>query len=141
MRLHNRKQLKTTRRQLRQQLTPAEAKLWVTLQNSQLAGRKFRRQHSIGKYIVDFYCPSERLIIELDGAAHDHEQAWEHDRAREEFFSAKGLRVLRFENRNVMENLEGVLAMIQQHFNTTTPPLRAPLLLTGGGDNSFLRKM
>ena len=87
MRLHNREQLKSTRRQLRQQLTPAEAKLWSVLQHSQLAGRKFRRQHSIGKYIVDFYCSSEQFIIELDGAAHDHEQTWAHDQARKNFYA------------------------------------------------------
>lgn len=118
MRLHNHESLKFRRRQLRQNLTPAEARLWSALQHSQLAGRKFRRQHSIGNHIVDFYCPSERLIIELDGAPHDHETAWRRDQEREAFLRAHKLDILRFENHAVMENLEGVLTLIQQHFIT-----------------------
>ena len=59
---------KTKRKKLRNNLTPAEAALWNLLKNSQLEGRKFRRQHSVGFYILDFYCPSERMAIELDGA-------------------------------------------------------------------------
>ncbi|MHA6250128.1 endonuclease domain-containing protein [Pontibacter sp. CAU 1760] len=64
--LHNRKYLKENRRELRHNLTPAEAELWKHLQGSQLAGRKFRRQHSIGNFILDFYCSSEKMAIELD---------------------------------------------------------------------------
>jgi len=66
----NRSELKQTRAALRQNLTPAEAILWEALQNSQLSGRKFRRQHSVGNYVLDFYCPSERLAVELDGQGH-----------------------------------------------------------------------
>ncbi|MFI5384261.1 MAG: endonuclease domain-containing protein [Methanosarcina thermophila] len=62
--------LKARRKELRENLTPAEAALWNVLKSSQFKNRKFRRQHSIGKYIVDFYCPAEKLIIELDGAVH-----------------------------------------------------------------------
>ena len=79
MKLHNRPRLKAVRRALRNQLTPAEARLWKPLQRGRLQGRKFRRQHSIGPYIVDFYCPRERLGIELEGEAHDSEKAWERD--------------------------------------------------------------
>ncbi|MDX1252636.1 MAG: endonuclease domain-containing protein [Gammaproteobacteria bacterium] len=116
MKLHNRNHLKPLRRALRAHLTPAEACLWKYLQRGQLAGRKFRRQHSIGPYVVDFYCPAESLIIELDGAAHDGEQAWAHDEQRTAFLTTQGLRVVRFENRDVLENLEGVLAAIRQQF-------------------------
>jgi very-short-patch-repair endonuclease len=66
--VNNRPELKQIRRELRHNLTPAEATLWRCLQNKQLAGRKFRRQHSVGSYVLDFYCPSEMLAIELDGA-------------------------------------------------------------------------
>ena len=116
MKLHNHQRLKPLRRTLRTQLTPAEARLWKYLQRGQLEGRKFRRQHSIGAYIMDFYCPSERLIIELDGAAHDSEISLFRDETRTAFLQAQGLRVIRFENREVMENLEGVLAAIKGQF-------------------------
>ena len=118
MKIHNRKNLKPLRRTLRAQLTPAETRLWKYLQHEQLAGRKFRRQHSLGPYIVDFYCPAERLALELDGAAHDAEQAGERDAARTAYLQKLGVRVIRFENRYVMENLEGVLAMIREQFRT-----------------------
>jgi very-short-patch-repair endonuclease len=68
--IHNVKQLKERRKQLRNSLTSAEAKLWGLLKDSQLENRKFRRQHSVGPYILDFYCPSEKLCIELDGEIH-----------------------------------------------------------------------
>jgi len=65
MSLHNLKHLKQTRKNLRNALTPAEATLWKYIQNSKVEGKKFRRQHSVGNYILDFYCPSEKLAIEL----------------------------------------------------------------------------
>ena len=107
---------RTRARQLRLTLTPAEARLWKYLQSRQLAGRKFRRQHSVGPYILDFYCPRERLAVELDGAAHDHEQAAERDEARTRYLASLGIKVVRFENRDVMSNLEGVLQVIKDCF-------------------------
>ena len=115
-RVHNPRRTKTVRRALRHTLTPAEARLWKHLQRSQLEGRKFRRQHGVGPYIVDFYCPAEALVVELDGAAHDHEEAYRRDEARTRFLAAQGLRVLRFENRDVLTKLEGVLVEIARHF-------------------------
>jgi len=106
------------RRALRANLTPAEAALWRLLQRSQLQGRKFRRQHSIGPYIVDVYCPSERLVLELDGSAHDRDQAAARDLNRERFLVSAGLTVLRLENRQVFENPEGVLKLIRQQFRS-----------------------
>ena len=116
MKLHNTHHLKPRRRNLRAQLTPAEARLWKHLQGGQLQGRKFRRQHSIGPYIMDFYCPGERLVIELDGAAHDSETAVHKDETRTAYLQKMAIQVMRFENRQVMENLEGVLAMIRERF-------------------------
>jgi len=116
--LHNRKSLAKRRRALRASLTPAEATLWCLLQRSQLQGRKFRRQHSIGPYIVDFYCPSERLVIELEGSAHDSESAAAWDDARERFLKAAGFTVLRLENRYVFENPEGVVELFRQQFKS-----------------------
>jgi len=67
---HNKKSLKNYRKDLRNNQTSAETRLWMLLKNKQLEGRKFRRQHSINNFIVDFYCPSEKLVIELDGQVH-----------------------------------------------------------------------
>ena len=92
--------------------------LWRLLQRSALRGRKFRRQHGIGHYIVDFYCPVERLVIELEGAAHDTDAAAQRDSGRERFLAECGLTVLRLENRNVFENPEGVLELISQQFRS-----------------------
>ena len=114
--MNNAHHLLGRRRALRSGLTPAEATLWDVLRRSSLHGRKFRRQQSIGPYIVDFYCASERLVIELDGAAHDSEVAADYDETRERFLRSMGLTVIRIENRHVTENLEGVLAHLSQHF-------------------------
>ena len=115
-RLSNLPDLKPLRRMLRASLTPAEARLWLALQRRQLAGRKFRRQHSYGPYVLDFFCPEEMLAIELDGAAHDSAMANEHDQQRDAYLAARGIRVARYENRDVMENLEGVLGDIRERF-------------------------
>jgi very-short-patch-repair endonuclease len=118
-RLNNSHHLLDRRRALRTDLTPAEATLWRALQSSGLDRRKFRRQQSIGPYIVDFYCAAERLVIELEGAAHDCERSARYDMAREQFLRAMGLTVIRLENCHVMENLEGVLAYISQCFKNS----------------------
>ena len=118
-RFYNRRSLSERRRSLRASLTPAEAALWRVLQRSQLQGRKFRRQHSIGPYVVDFYCPNERLVVELEGSVHDSEHTALRDEARERFLNASGLMVLRVENRHVFENPESVLDLIKQHFRSS----------------------
>ncbi|MCL4492250.1 MAG: DUF559 domain-containing protein [Nitrospirae bacterium] len=122
--IHNIKNLRENRKRLRNSLTPAEAKLWSLLKNSQLKGRKFRRQHSVGPYVLDFYCPSERLCIELDGATHFTDGGYEYDTARTEYLEALGIRVMRFENADVFENTEGVLEEIMRtiFFRTTPDP-------------------
>jgi len=117
-RFYNRRSLIDRRRTLRSSLTPAEAALWRLLQHSQLKGRKFRRQHSVGPYVVDFYCPGERLAIELDGAGHDSERSTARDEVRKRFLSGADLTVVRIENRHVFENPEGVLELIGQHFKS-----------------------
>jgi very-short-patch-repair endonuclease len=114
--IHNIRNLKETRKILRNSLTPAEAKLWSLLKNSQLENRKFRRQHSVGPYVLDFYCPSEKLCIELDGATHFTDSGYEYDIARTEYLQALNIRVMRFENKDIFENTEGVLEEIRRHF-------------------------
>ena len=116
MLINNLLRLKPLRRKLRANLTPAEAALWKHLQKSQLDGRKFRRQHSVSSYILDFYCPTEKLAVELDGAAHDYEQAYLKDAVRDKYLKSLGITVIRFENCDVLKNLEGVLLEIKRHF-------------------------
>lgn len=115
-RIHNVIELKGRRKQLRNNGTSAEAVLWMYLKKSQLDGRKFRRQHSIGKYIADFYCPQEKLVIELDGEGHFWEGAIEYDKTRILFLNKKGIRVLSFENKWVFQDLDFVLTEIKNHF-------------------------
>jgi len=83
-RIHNLKHLEERRKKLRNNSTSAEAFLWKYLQQKKLAGRKFRRQHSITNFIVDFYCSSEKLIVELDGEIHNNsaQQAYDFDRTQ-----------------------------------------------------------
>ncbi len=104
----------STARSLRQEETPAERLLWAHLRNRKLAGLKFRRQYVLEHAIADFCCFAHRLLIELDGAAHDHESAQAADRERDAGLKAQGWRVLRFENRDAMTNLEGILQRIEQ---------------------------
>ncbi|WP_208643530.1 endonuclease domain-containing protein [Pedobacter miscanthi] len=91
MKIHNLKYLKEWRKELRNNLTPAEATMWKYLQNSKLDGRKFRRQHSVGNYILDFYCPSEKLAIEIDGSCHDDDSAQLYDQKRTDYLIVKEL--------------------------------------------------
>ncbi|MBO0343347.1 MAG: DUF559 domain-containing protein [Bacteroidota bacterium] len=118
-RIHNRKELEHFRKKLRKNLTPAEAFLWRYLKAKKLKGRRFNRQHSIKNYIVDFYCASEKLVIELDGAVHNTPQAKEHDAKRTKVINELGYTVIRFENKMVFENLESVLSEIAEHFKQT----------------------
>jgi very-short-patch-repair endonuclease len=97
-------------RRLRQNLTPAEQKLWQALKNRQLNGLKFRCQHPVGLFIVDFYCPQCRLVVELDGEIHDHQV--DYDTARTEQLKQFGYQVVRFRNQEVITNLDTVLRQI-----------------------------
>src|SRR5688572_28411158 len=114
--LANKPHLKTLRKELRNNLTPAEAALWKALQRSQLDGKKFRRQHSFGKYILDFYCPEEKLAVDLDGKQHYGAAAQEADAERTALLNSHGIRVLRFENKEVFEQLDGILEEIRNAF-------------------------
>lgn len=115
--IHNEKRLKALRRGLRNEATSAEAKLWRYLKRSQLEGRKFRRQHSIGPYIVDFYCPAEKLVVELDGEPHNAPNRKDYDSEREDYLQEQGVCVVRFENQVVFENIDVVLEGIAWHFD------------------------
>ena len=104
------------RQHLRTHGTPAEARLWQALKSRRLGGRRFRRQAGIGPYIVDFLCPAESLVVELDGAPHFTPGAAAYDAARTAALEDDGLRVVRFENRVVFDDLDGVLARIAACF-------------------------
>ncbi len=126
MQLNNLKHLRSNRKRLRNNLTPAEASLWKLLQGKQHGGNKFRRQHSVGNYILDFYCPSEKLAIELDGAGHYTEEGIKKDEIRTQFLNEVGIKVLRFENKLVFEKTEWVLEEISRSFAPPRPAATPP---------------
>jgi very-short-patch-repair endonuclease len=114
---YNTRSKKNFRKQLRNSLTAAEAVLWQNLKGRQLLGKKFRRQVSIGRYIVDFYCPEAGFVIELDGERHFSITIDEYEAQRTKYLEEEGLRIIRFENKDVYENLEGVLETIKESLN------------------------
>ena len=97
------------RRLLRSQMTPAERRLWSRLRANAFLGFKFRRQHGIGPYIVDFYCPERSIVIEVDGDVHANEGQRLKDQTRERALRSLGLQIFRYTNDEVLTNLEGVL--------------------------------
>ena len=134
----NRNELTSLRKNLRNHGTSAEAFIWTKIKGRQLSGYRFRRQFSIDKYILDFYCPQLHLAVELDGAVHQGTlgQPVEHDVERDKILKEKyGIHVVRFENRMVFENLKSVIWQIEDaikecggdvipyHFEDTCPPL------------------
>ena len=112
--INKRLYLKRHRKELRNSSTSAEATLWLSLKNKQLEGRKFRRQHSVGPYIIDFYCATEKLAIELDGEYHFTDAGFAHDERRTNYLKKFGIRVIRFENCEVFESTEEVLEKIRE---------------------------
>ncbi len=117
-------------RAMRREPTPPEKLLWRALRSEQVNGLKFRRQQPIGRYIVDFYCPSLKLVVKVDGATHVDDSR---DAIRDAWLSAQGIRVLRFWNNDVMGNLSGVLSSILA--GATPPPGPLP---QGEGEKKVL---
>jgi len=117
--LNNLSYLKETRDYLRKNLTEAELVLWEVLGDKKLCGRKFRRQHSIGHYIADFYCSSEKLVIELDGQHHYTPEGISKDLERDKHLGMMQIKVLRFENKEILNNLTQVLKTIKENFKTS----------------------
>ena len=110
--IHNQKHLQNRRKELRHNATSFEKTLWQYLRKKQL-GYLFYRQHSIGPYIVDFYCPGKRIIIELDGNQHKHTQ--EYDIERQYFLESLNHIVLRFWNNEISSNIDHVLLTIRKY--------------------------
>jgi very-short-patch-repair endonuclease len=98
---------------LRREQTEEERLLWCLLRGRKLGGFKFRRQHPLGQFVLDFYCPKARLAIELDGGVHEEAIQHELDRCRDLWFRARGIQVLRFTNKELQENPGWVLHLIQ----------------------------
>jgi very-short-patch-repair endonuclease len=96
----------------RQNPTPAESKLWQELRRKNLSGFKFRRQHPVAGYILDFYCPKAKIGIEVDGEIHKQSSQIEHDKQRTEDLAAIGVKIIRFWNAEIMNDVESVLEKI-----------------------------
>ena len=94
-------------------MTPAERKLWARLRYRQLDGLHFRKQHPVGRFIVDFYCAKARLVIEIDGDTHAEPDQAEYNQARTMWLETQGYRVIRFQNAEVHKQLESVLEAIR----------------------------
>jgi very-short-patch-repair endonuclease len=105
-------QVRRAAKELRQPMTVAEQKLWSAVRRNGIDGLHFRRQHPVGPFILDFYCPRAKLAVELDGAIHDRQVA--RDLARTEGLETLGIRVLRFRNEAVLNELAHVTARIAQ---------------------------
>jgi very-short-patch-repair endonuclease len=112
--LYNDPSAKLDRRRLRKNATDAERKLWSILRSRRMAGLKFFQQYSVGSYILDFYCPEQRLAIEVDGGQHADVYGQQHDAHRNRYLRELNIRVIRFWNNDVLQNIEGVGKKIRE---------------------------
>ena len=111
---------------LKKAMTPAESLLWRNLRGSRLNGLKFRRQHPIKTYILDFYCHEKQLAIEIDGDIHNKPENRIYDEVRTKELHDLNIQVIRFSNQEVLNNISEVLKRIKEKLNRLTPPLSAP---------------
>ncbi len=118
------KKLKKYSRELRKNMTEAEKLLWSKIRKKQLKNCQFYRQKIIGNYIVDFYCPKSNLIIELGGGQHYSDEGMKKDKSRDDYMKNLELRVLRFSDKDVFENLKGILEKIWEELNPPKPPFK-----------------
>ena len=111
-------------RDLRQHMTDAERRLWLCLRGKQLDGFRFRKQHPIAHFVLDFYCPAVRLAIEIDGGQHNTAPERASDAERTRYLKTHGIWVLRFWNHEVLQNLPSVLERIWEalHLPPSSPP-------------------
>lgn len=101
--------------ELRKNMTNAEKALWSALRKKQIQGKKFRRQHPVSRYIVDFYCHQLKLAIEVDGGIHNKTEQKEHDTGRSYELRQLGIKVIRFTNDQIFQNLNEVIKEIEKH--------------------------
>ena len=116
--------LKQRRRELRRNQSDAERALWAKVRNKQFFGMKFFRQYSIGPYILDFYCPTVKLAVELDGGQHNQSDKRESDAARSEYLKTQRIDVMRFWNNEVLLDIESVLSELA----LKVPPPSSPII-------------
>ena len=126
-------------RSLRKRATDEERILWSQLRNRKLTGYKFRRQHEVGPYTLDFFCPSSKLSVELDGRQHGHPELKQSDAERTAYLAEVGISEIRFWNYQVRKELRSVIATILRELQTRTPHLD-PLPLPTRGEENALRK-
>ena len=115
------KNLKQASRDLRNNMTDAEKLLWSRLRNKQILGLQFYRQKPLLNFIVDFYCPSANLVVECDGSQHYTGEGLEADRIRDHALEHLGLKVLRFDNRQVLGEIDGVVEAIYHYCLKESP--------------------
>ena len=108
-------------RSLRRNATDAERRLWALLRDRQLFGARFRRQHPVGRYILDFYCPERELVVEVDGGQHYSGEEAARDLARTAYLEGLGLRVLRFTNSEVLQEIDSVVTAIVEVLDSPSP--------------------
>src|SRR5438876_6104211 len=126
--IFNRPSEKQTRQSLRNSLPPAELILWSKLKNRQICAQKFRRQYSVGPYVVDFYCPALKLTVEIDGDRHFQPGEQEKDKARQQFIESTGIHFLRFRKigrASCRERVEAIYGKIEQLRKDLRPPAAA----------------
>lgn len=133
MKLYNKSDKKVIRKFLRNNSTQTKQLLWQQLKNKKLSGIKFRRQYSVGKYILDFYSIEIRLGIEVDGELHEEKSAIEYDNKRTEYLKLRKIGLIRFSNKEIFNNISEVLNKIKLEIEkyNDLPPLPPPY--KGGG--------
>ena len=122
MQIFNRPSTRGKRKDLRRSQTEAEIALWQKLRDKEFMGYKFFRQYGIGEYIADFYCPEQRLAIEIDGSQHYTDDGREYDESREKYMSSLFIKTMRFTNLDVLQNIEGVLSEIEKELELPLTP-------------------
>ena|SRR5436190_24225509 len=118
---------RTRAKELRRVMTRAETLLWRYIKAHRIGAFGYRRQATMGPYIVDFVCHSARLVVEVDGSSHDYEDRLERDTERDAWFAARGYAVLRFTDQEVLSNLEGVILRVQEVARAPVIPPAPPL--------------
>ena len=114
MTIYNKESTKIKRRILKRDMTSEEKMLWKVIRRDSLEVR-FRRQFGIGEYIVDFYCSKLKLVIELDGEPHCSKDGLEYDKIREEYMKTLGIKTVRFKNKEIRDNLIGIIKKIKEY--------------------------
>jgi very-short-patch-repair endonuclease len=118
------KKLKPFARNLRHNLTDAEQLIWSKIRKKQIGDFQFYRQKNIGDYILDFYCPTGKLIVEIDGGQHYEDDGMMKDQTRDKYLQMLGFAVLRFFDIDVLKNIDGVVERIYEHLKSPLPPFK-----------------